>query len=32
MDEKDDRLVWIVRFKADDPGGGGVFLRPEETS
>jgi len=32
MDEKDDRLVWIVRFKADDPGGGGVFLGPKETS
>src|SRR5437899_3257962 len=31
MDEKDDRFVWIVRFKADDPGGGGVFLRPKET-
>src|SRR5436309_2968791 len=31
MDEKDDRFVWIVRLKADDPGGGGVFLRPEET-
>src|SRR6266478_3246286 len=30
MNEKDDRFVWIVRFKADDPGGGGVFLRPEE--
>src|SRR6266581_2776499 len=31
MDEKHDRFVWIVRFKTDDPGGGGVFLRPEET-
>src|SRR5437667_3571998 len=31
MDEKHDRLLWVVRFKADDPGGGGVFLRPEET-
>src|SRR5436190_3968066 len=31
MDEKDDRFVWIVRFKADYPGGSGVFLRPEET-
>src|SRR5436305_7007270 len=32
MDKKDDCFVWIVRFKADDPGGGGIFLRPEETS
>src|SRR5216110_3789496 len=31
MDEKHDRFVWIVRFKADDPGGGGIFLQPEET-
>src|SRR5439155_15263205 len=32
MNEKHHRFVWIVRFKADDPGGGGVFLRPKETS
>ena len=31
MDEKHNRFVWIVRFKADDPGSSGVFLRPEET-
>src|SRR5439155_15055418 len=31
MDEKHDRFVWIVRLKPDDPGGGGVFLRPEHT-
>src|SRR5437867_8100797 len=31
MDEKHDGFVWIVRFKADDPGGGGVLLWPEET-
>src|SRR5207247_3777907 len=31
MDEKDDRFVWIVGFKSDYPGGGGVFLRPEHT-
>src|SRR5204863_3951331 len=31
MDEKDDRFVCIVRFKSDDPGGGGVFLRPKKT-
>src|SRR5438477_111166 len=30
MDEKHDCFVWIVRLKADDPGGGGVFLRPEK--
>src|SRR5947207_8709288 len=32
MDEKHDRIVWIVRLKPDDPGGSGVFLRPEEPS
>src|SRR5438128_3209204 len=31
MDEKHDRFVWIVRFKAYDPSGRGVFLWPEET-
>src|SRR6266705_3214744 len=31
MDEKHDRFIWIVRFKAYDPSGRGVFLWPEET-
>src|SRR5438045_7701641 len=31
MDEKHDSFVWIVRFEADNPGGGGVFLRSKET-
>src|SRR6266516_6676821 len=31
MNNKQDGLVWIVRFKARDPGGRGVFLRSEHT-
>jgi hypothetical protein len=31
MDDEHYCLVGIVRFEARDTGGGGVFLRPEET-